>query len=197
MRARRVRGAAALVGLLLATVACGVPMDSSPRTISRGNIPVELLSPAPAITTSTTARASLTEVIEVYLVGEDRLFPVPRTVPAPASPPQALGALLAGATADERTNAGLRTAIGRRSNLVVVAVAGRFARVELDDAVVRAQGREQLLALAQIVYTLASLPDVDGVEFSVRGALVEVPTGDGTLKSGPVMTSDYAALGPR
>jgi spore germination protein GerM len=187
--------AVALIGL--GAAACGVPMDGSPREISRGNIPVELLAPAPAVTTSTTGPASLTEVIEVYLVSGDRLFAVPRTVPAPASAPQAMASLLAGTTADERSEAGLRTAVSRRADLAVVAVSGRSARVELDQSVVGARGREQLLALAQIVFTLASLPDIDSVDFTLRGVPVEVPTGDGTLKSGPLGTRDYAALGPR
>jgi spore germination protein GerM len=181
---------------MFVATACGVPVDGSPRSIDRDDIPIELLSPAPSVTTSTTVAAALTEVIEIYLVRSERLFAVPRTVPTPLSGPKVLDTLSAGPTADE-TATGLRTAISRRANLVVVAVTGAFARVELDQAVVGLQGRDQLLAIGQIVYTLASLQDIDGVEFSFRGALLEVPTGRGTLKSGPVTTADYAALEPR
>ena len=185
--------ARALLGLV---AGCGIPLDASPRSVNRDDIPIELLSPAPDVTTSTTAPAALTELIEIYLVRGDRLFAVPRTVPTPLSGPKVLDTLLAGPTSDESAT-GLRTAISRRASLIVVAVTGVFARVELDQAVVGLQGRDQLLAIGQIVFTLASLSDIDGVEFSFRGNLIEVPTGRGTLKSGPVTTEDYGALEPR
>ena len=53
---------------------------------------------------------------------------------------------------------------------------------------------EQLLAVAQIVCTLTGRPGVGQVSFTLQGARLAVPKGDGSLVSSPVARDDYAGL---
>jgi spore germination protein GerM len=61
-------------------------------------------------------------------------------------------------------------------------------------AITELGGDEQLLAVAQLVCTLTARPGVGPVSFTLEGAPVDVPTGDGSLTSGPVSRDDYADL---
>jgi spore germination protein GerM len=56
-------------------------------------------------------------------------------------------------------------------------------------------GGNQLLAVAQVVWTLTELPTVTAVRFSVDGTPVEIPTDDG-LTDRPVDRDDYRSVKP-
>ena len=56
-------------------------------------------------------------------------------------------------------------------------------------------GGNQLLAVAQIVWTLTELPTVTTVRFVVEGTPVEVPT-DGGLTNRSVGRDDYRSVAP-
>jgi hypothetical protein len=56
-------------------------------------------------------------------------------------------------------------------------------------------GGNQLLAVAQVLWTLTEFPGIDGVLFVLDGPLVAVPTDDG-LTDRPVDRADYAAVAP-
>jgi spore germination protein GerM len=79
---------------------------------------------------------------------------------------------------------------------MLVKVAGGMATVRLDRSLVAADVREQILALAQLVYTLTELPGISAVQFSFDDQPAEVPTAEGSLKTGAVTRADYAAVGP-
>lgn len=187
---RRVLLRAALLSLV--AVACGVPTDSDPRAIPDDRVPFGLLDPEAPSTTAGGTATSTTARVTVFLVDGDRLTPVPRDVPAPATPEKALRALLGG-TAPEETARNLRTALDAAAGTSATGTGG-LARVELGTALPSAAGREQVLAVAQIVYTLTALPGVDAVVFTLSGRPVELPAGDGTLTSGALRRSDYAAV---
>ena len=55
-------------------------------------------------------------------------------------------------------------------------------------------GRQQILALAQVVYTATELPSVDRVLFQIDGENVEVPNGNGKLTSSPLGRLSYRDL---
>lgn len=181
-----------IVPILLMAVACGVPTDDGPRAIPDDRVPFGLLDAEPVPTTTPsppTGSASVT----VFLVSGDRLSPATRSVQAPVTPDTVLQALLAGVGPDE-TARNLRTAIAPNTRgSVTEEIPGRL-RVELSAAFLSAATSEQVLAVAQIVYTLTGLPGVDSVTFTVSGRAVEVPAGDGTLKSGPVQRADFASV---
>ncbi|MGH9263656.1 MAG: GerMN domain-containing protein [Acidimicrobiales bacterium] len=181
---------AALLPVL--AMGCGVPTDREPRAIPDERVPFGLLDPEPTSTTSAPPTATSTARITVFLVDGDRLAPVARDVPAPPTPDKALRALLGGARREE-VAANVRTALGAAAGASATAADG-LVRVELGTALPSTAGREQVLAVAQIVYTLTALPGVDAVTFTLSGRAVEVPAGDGTLTSGALRRSDYASV---
>lgn len=174
------------------TVGCGVPTDGSPRPIPDDRVPFELLDPAP-IPTTTPSTPSGPASATVFMVAADRLSPVSRNVPVPASPDEVLQALFAGVIPEEAAK-NLRSAIAPSTQASVAEEAGGRLRVELTPAFLSAATNEQILAVAQIVYTLTGLPGVDSVSFTVSGRPVEVPAGDGTLRSGALRRADFASV---
>ena len=169
--------------LLLAT-ACGVPSDDKPRPIPDDRVPFGLLDvePAPGLATAT-----------VFMVAGDRLYPATRNVPAPLSPDKLFQALLAGVVPEEASR-NIRSAIAPAVRGSVAEAVGGRLHVDLSAAFPTSTTTEHALAVAQIVYTLTSLPGVDSVTFSVLGRPVEVPAGDGTVRSGAVGRADFGSV---
>ena len=179
--------AAVAVSLL---AACGIPEDARPRPLGE-DAPFELLDPT-STTTSTVPHVPAAAT-DVYLVRQERLVRVARQVGAPASLPTVLATLLEGPTSDEAA-AGLRTALGPQAGIRSASATGRTATIDLSESFGEVEGDEQILALAQLVFTATSLPGVDAVDFKLAGSPVEVPRGDGTLNYGPLRRVDFAAL---
>lgn len=189
MRARRV---VAMCLLLTALHGCGIPVEDRARPLAGREVPSSLPNRV-APPTSRLGDPSLA-LAELFFVRDSRLAPVRREAPATPSVEDTLAALMRGPTSMERSD-GLRTALVGPVQLAgleapgvpVVDVAESFAQIE---------GEEEILALAQLVFTLTGVPEVDGVAFALSGRVVEVPTGDGTLKSGPLSRQDFAAVAP-
>ncbi|MEX1105467.1 MAG: GerMN domain-containing protein, partial [Ilumatobacteraceae bacterium] len=106
-----------------------------------------------------------------------------------------LAALLAGPNANEFAD-GYRSALPaglavngrqRRGNLVVI---------DLSDDIQDLSGTALILALAQIVYTLTGLTNVDRVLVTVDGEQPQWPDGTGQLQSDPLTVYDYPGLEP-
>ncbi|MEY2565711.1 MAG: hypothetical protein QOE35_240 [Actinomycetota bacterium] len=191
---RRIVVVAAALTAAVVFVGCGVPTDDGPRALPTRDVPFDLLAPAATSVTSTTAIAVTTEV-PVYLVGPERLVVVRRLVESPSSLFRALESLLAGPMADEAA-AGVRTAISSQTRLLSVRVQSGVATIDLSGDFAAIGGRDQILAVAQLVYTATAAPGVLGVRLSLDGKSVEVPRGDGTLTQEPLNPGDYTALAP-
>jgi spore germination protein GerM len=101
--------------------------------------------------------------------------------------------LLQGPTQEEFAT-GLRSAISPQTTLHAARVNGDTAVVDLSGAFVEVGGQEQILAVAQIVLTAASVPGVTQVRFLLDGEAVGVPRADGTLTSETLRTADYQPL---
>ncbi|WP_337061061.1 GerMN domain-containing protein [Kineococcus sp. G2] len=179
----RNRCALFLTGALVASLAsCGVRAQDEPTTVA---LPV-VTSP------SRTGPSSGVFVLQTYFVRGGDLVAVERRT-ATATPQTALDQLLAGPRRSEVLD-DVRTAVAPQEltatpepdGEVVVAAGRDFANVG---------GANQLLAVAQLVWTLTELPGVKGVSFTVEGRPVEVPTDDG-LTSAPVQREDYASVAP-
>lgn len=186
-RAPRARSCALLSGLLLATVACGVPEDDQPRALERSAAPFQLFDQGPEPTRPPSDLQS-----ELYFVLVDRLAATTRPVPQPGSAEQVALELFEGPTELERT-AGLSSAIPSVFSLQGVDVRNRIAVVSLDgiDESVRT---DQVTAFAQIVTTLDALPDIDGVRFRTGDLDLPVPSGDGSSTDEPLDRDDYPVL---
>lgn len=182
-------GLAAAVGL----GGCGVPVQTRPVALSASLVPRGLAAAA----TTTTIRGSSTPVsiIQVYFVVRDRLIARSRLVPSPGTLPEALGALLAGPTPAEST-AGIRTTISAGTELITERVTRGRALVDLSPTFTDTGGPDQILAIAQLVYTVTGLdrPPISSVSFELGSDPVAVPIANGTLVSGPVSRTDYASL---
>jgi spore germination protein GerM len=188
---RRVALGLALLVLATGTVAaCGVPRDGAARQIDTRNVPFELLGPT---TSTTAATAGPTRKITIYLAqGYGQLAQVEREVEAPSSLRKALLSLLGGPTAAEPS---LSTAITSATKLLHVrGPVDGLVSIDFSRAMLDVTGRQQILALAQVVYTATAYPGVERVLFQFEGESREVPNGDGTLTSTPLSRLSYRGL---
>jgi hypothetical protein len=185
MRARLIA-----VGLLMAALAgCGVPTDGRATRLDPAAVPFDLLAPLEVVPTTTTAPAG-SQV--VYLVRSEQIVPVAR--PDAAQDPAELAALVVAGPTSEETAAGLRTAITDDDVLEGIARAGAMITVDLGAQFTELRGLDQLLAVAQLTYTLTEVDGVERVAFRRGGLPVGVPRPDGTVSEGSVTRADFLAL---
>ncbi|HVM55798.1 MAG TPA: GerMN domain-containing protein [Acidimicrobiales bacterium] len=188
MRARLI--AALLV--LVTAAACGVRSTGQAATAGPDRVPYDLLAPEGATTTTTLPELASRQV-QVWLVAEGRILGVNREVATPVRIGRVVDALLAGPT-DAEVAVGLRSAIPGDDVVREAVIADGVATIDLVSAFADAPAREQLLALAQLVYTATGLADVYAVAFELDGVAVDVPRADGSLSNGPVTRFDYLPL---
>lgn len=197
---RRIGRALGPLGVLLVLAVplagCGIPPDDGATLAQPEDVPFDLLLPAPSTTPPpVTGPATATDQATVFLVQGERLAPVDRQLPAPVSPESVLEALATGPT-DTEVALGLRTALLAPGLIRSVGIVGGIATVDLGLAFTEIGGRDQILALAQIVSTLTGLPGVGRVSFTLEGNPVGVPRGDGAITTDSVSRDDYAPLAP-
>lgn len=185
----------ALAFLLAATAAaCGVQDDGSPRELQAEDVPFDLLAPA----TSVAAAPNQSGVDStIWFVDNDgQLARARRALEPPVSADDVLGSLLDGVT-DAEANNGLRSNItsdtellgvtGPDDGLVTVDLSGEFLNVSRES---------QRIALAQVVFTVTGLPNVDRVLFRFDGELAEVPGAGDELTTEPLTRTDFAQFDP-
>ena len=188
-------GAALLGAVALGATACGIPTQGAARPIASSQVPFNLLSPQGPTTTTTTPHGYVR--VAMYLLTGGHVAQVQRFVAPPASLTAVLGTLMLGPTTAER-GGGIYSAL--TTNVKVLSAAGArgaVATVNLNTAFGQISGLLEVLAVAQIVYTVAvQLGTTGGVLFAINGVPTEVPDGTGALVPGPVHVSQYASLGP-
>ncbi|CCG03826.1 Putative Lipoprotein [Blastococcus saxobsidens DD2] len=172
-----------LCGLLL-LAGCGVEPQAAPQPLT-----------VPAPQTSQPARSSDTAGLEltVYFVRGADLVPARRTVDF-LTPAEALDALVAGPTRAE-VIAGLRTALAPQVLSVDVGLPGGITSVAVTTEFTGISGGNQLLAVAQVVWTLTGLEGTQQVRFLLDGVPVEVPTDTG-LTEAPVGRDNFSSVAP-
>jgi len=170
---------------------CAVPAQREARKATNEAVPFALLDPlAPPLVPPPPGQSS--EPVSLCFVRDGRLVVVSvelatpvdlrRPLDALAAPPPGAGPLL-------------RTALTEPPIVREVRLLGGIARVDLLSGVSALPTDEQVLAVAQIVCTLTGRPGVGQVSFTLEGARLAVPKGDGSLVSSPVARDDYAGLG--
>lgn len=133
--------------------------------------------------------------VTVYFVHGARLAAVSRRV-AEWRPQTSVDVLLAGPTRAEVAS-GLRTSLVPQDMTVTTAPDGdRTAVIAVGREFTGIQGADQLLAVAQVVWTVTQFPEVDQVWVSLDGTRLEVPTDEG-LTDRPVDRFDYTSVAPR
>lgn len=196
-RMRAALGGALVAGAALALSGCGIQHDQQARPLPSDEVPFGLL--ATSTTTSTTApRSEVPAVLtSVYLVDNEtgQLVEVQRWVSAPPSVRSALGELLEGPT-ERELDQGLRSNIARATELLgIIGPENGVVTIDLSD-LTGPTGEGQRLALAQIVYTVTALPEVDRVLFRFQGEPSEVPNAAGESTGEPLGRGDFATFDP-
>lgn len=173
--------------------ACGLSPQASPTALDRRAVPYGLLVPAPSVTTTTVAGAPVSPVT-LYFEGLDQhLVTVRRLLPSPASIAEALDALAAGPTEGE-SNRGLVSPASSVGPLVAGPVRKEVVAVYVPLSFESLGGQDQVMAAAQVVYTLTGFPGVRGVVFFVGGQRTQVPNDNGHVTAAPLTRIDYAGL---
>lgn len=185
-----------LVAAAFLAGACGVPPDSSPHAIQRGAVPYGLLSPSIPTTTTTTVPTGLQVPVRIYLTEPSgRLIAVARDVSYPAPLSVVVAALLAGPTGAEAAN-GFSSAIPAGTRLLNATDTAGVATVDLGGNFGQLAGAGQVLAVAQIVFTVTELAGIHAVAFTLDGQAIAVPAANGAQVDTPVTRSQYASLAP-
>jgi hypothetical protein len=71
-----------------------------------------------------------------------------------------------------------------------------IATVDVSESFADLNSTDQLLALAEIVYTATARPGVGQVVFTLEDEPIEIPRGDGSLSSNAVTRADYPTWAP-
>ncbi|HEY3941473.1 MAG TPA: GerMN domain-containing protein [Acidimicrobiales bacterium] len=186
--------AAFCLGCLL--VGCGVP-TGPPKAVPSGQIPTGLLSPSLPPTNTTLPAGGVP--FYVYLVdAQGQLAPYQREVALHSGLSAILDYLFAGPSLQD-LEAGVTTAIPSGSQVLSVGppsdnvVAVNFSA----DFGAPVSQHAQILAVAQVVYTIANAPSIAstiGVIFEIDGTPIAVPTGSGAETTQPVTVANYPGL---
>lgn len=188
MTAHAWRRVAGTLVALLGAAGCGVGAESSARTAPAERVPFGLLDPeAPALVPDPSGTP-----YTICLAGDGRLRPITRMLERAASPTQIVRSLTQ-EVSDEEASQGLRSALGSDVEIRSATVHRGTAIVDFS-APPELVGEDRILAVGQIVCTLAYQPGIGQVSFTVAGAPVQVPTDDGSLTSDPVTLEDYSTL---
>ncbi len=130
----------------------------------------------------------------VYLVRDNRLIHVTRAVAGTAPDLESVVAEAAAGPTSAEARAGIWNAIPAPSSVQGTRLNGSVAEVDLSPDFAAIGGRDEILAIAQLVLSATSLSEVDAVTFSLNGAETDVPRADGALVSRPLTTEDYREL---
>jgi hypothetical protein len=197
-RARRAGVLCVLLALLAVISACGLPRSSTPVLVPKDDVPYGLLddpsaSPTPATTPGVALNAGA-----IYLADtQQRLVSVDVQVPQGTLAPlvQALLNRLAVGPSDRERARGLVTDLGPGSTIVLRAVSGGTANIELQSPNQDPSPAKLPVAVGQIVLTAVGVVGVDRVVFVHDGTVVPVPGPvDGNLTPDPLVSGSYTAL---
>lgn len=181
----RLRLLVVLAGLALVLAGCGIRPESRPTPIT---------VPTATATPDTPGESGGPREVVVYLVEDERLVAVERQVET-VSLANRLGLLLAGPLPAEATQ-GVTTSVPPQSlRPVVVDATSGVAYVEATAVFTEVVGANQLLAVAQVVWTVTEAPRTNKVSITVNGEPLEVPTDDG-LSRVPVTRDQYMSVAP-
>jgi germination protein M len=181
-----------LAGSLVAALAgCGLPSASTPHQPA-GPVPFSLLAPTLPARTATPVPGP---AVRIYLVRRNHLVPATRHAVGDNLPADALRLLLAGPTAREAAS-GKTTDIPAGTRLVSLDLRGSIATVDVSSPFGNVGGSSQVLAVAQIVWTLTASKYIDTVRFVLNGKRIEVPNGSGSLSAKGRSRADFRKVAP-
>ncbi|HET6910249.1 MAG TPA: GerMN domain-containing protein [Mycobacteriales bacterium] len=187
---RRLLATVVALAALAALAGCGLPSGSL-HQVDPAKVPPGLVK-----ANSSSAPSVVGPPARVYFVAGARLVPEVRRVVGLNVPSESLRALLLGPTPAESA-AGVASEIPPQTRLISLDLRGKVALVDLGSDFGSAGGSQQVLAVAQIVYTLTASRVITAVEFSIDGRRIEVPDGSGSLSTAPRTRGDYRDQAPQ
>jgi hypothetical protein len=178
-------------------VGCGVPVDDEARVLPTASVPYGLLEPRrPGATPSGAGITHGRLAVHVaFVVGEAGIRLVDRAVeagPPPDVAQELLGQLQTGPTDAERRR-GLESTL-QVTGLRLAGITDGVAAVEILGEGPRQVPDRLPLTVAQVVFTMTSVPGVDAVVLRRAGQPVDAPLPDGSLTSAPLTPRDYRQL---
>ena len=164
-------------------------------SVGTQSAPVTAVAPTASATSSGPSRQGVPLTIQVYLVQDDHLAQLTRTVPPGAGlEPSFVG--LATPITPTMATAGIRSALPLASNPLRGAVDDGVARIELPTGFERISVHEQSLAMAQLVFTVTANSLATSVQLVQGSRALPMPDPSGQLVTRPVTRVDYAAYNP-
>lgn len=170
-------GVAGLIAVVLVALgACGVPLDTEPRAVTRTTVTTTTFRTA---TTSDNPEAAQ---LDVFFVRDDALEPVQYPVDGDPTIDEAIGYLLEGPPEDR---AEVNTRIPTGTTLLgAIDIDDGVATVDLSAEINDVNGLPEKQAFAQLVFTTLAFDDgIDAVRFEVEGTTVSAPTDDGNRET--------------
>jgi len=179
---------------VLALGGCAIGGERSAHLIDRSQVPAGLLTPAPQTTSlhGSAARGNVT----LYFDSSGELVAVDRSTAVPVTLERVLRLLARGPSPSEQA-AGVESPLSTAHPIALRSMVGDTATVDVASTFAAIGGRDQIVAVAQLVYTVTAFPGVDAVTVLVGGQRTAVPTASGSLSEGPLRREQYAALAPR
>jgi len=164
--ARMAVGSAALA-LAASLMGCGVPLDKSPRSISRTTIRPDEVTP-------TTSASRAARKVSVYFLRGDHL--VAQSYPVEGTPMLGQAVTFALQSPAKGSSESLRTAVPPDTELLGAEITNGVASINLGNGINAVSGESQKQAFAQMVYTALAFDGVTEVGFSIEGKPVDAPT---------------------
>lgn len=189
----RVSWVMAALLLALAVTGCGIPEQGSAQQVDDDSVPYRLLDRNSG-GIADAERLGTSDAV-IYLARGGRLLPTGRRLPPPLTLERLLRSLGLGPTSPE-VAAGIRTALPIEDTPTDVTVQRGTATVDLPASFTNLSRPDQVLALAQIVYTVTGQPGIGQVQFTLDGTTADIPRADLSLTATPVTRDDYLALAP-
>jgi len=133
--------------------------------------------------------------LSVYLVRDNRLVHMTRELANPNSSliDAVITDAIAGPTPAE-ARSGIWSAIPPGTSLLGTSVEDGVAEIDLSSDFAAIGGTDEVLAVAQIVWSVTALSEVDTVVLLLDGSPTSAPRADGVLVSGPLDEDDYQEL---
>lgn len=172
----------------------------APETTTTTAVPTTTQAPEATTTTEAEPTGMAVYFMLEQLEGQEPpgpfLVPVYREAIGAESAMTAMELLLVGPTSDEISGTpAISTAIPEGTEVLGVEVAEGVATVDLSGEYDDGGGSFGMFArLAQVVYTLTRLSDVDAVAFEIEGEAVTVFSSEGIELDGPQQRDDYYDL---
>jgi spore germination protein GerM len=196
MRGRRALGALGTIGAVIAggfaLSACGIPMQPSAGPIS----PNQSQTRPTRQPVSPCTKSGCISVDVYFVTRTGHLAPAGRVVPRDAKLATVIRALLGGPTVPEQAE-GISSVLGAGIQLVSATVtsATKTATLDFNADFGTLSGAQEVLGVAQVVYTVTAFMPGAGVTFEIAGGgPIEVPVETGALVTTAVHESQYALL---